>query len=135
MAHSYFPNSDQGDVIILRLATDEGPYLFGYLNDDRLCTVGGAPLDHLDQSRNPEFYAIAVKRFSHSISVENQTIPTLQADCKIASHPIENAPAVNSEGHTRRVDLFDQSSGCPVEERSVMTGASQHEILAALFQN
>src|ERR1700740_2053913 len=135
MAYSYFPDGDQGYVIVLRLATDEGPYLFGYLNDDRLCTFVGAPLDHLDQSRNPEFYAIAVKRFSHSIGVENQTIPPLQVDCKIASHPIENAPAVNSECHTRRVDLFDRSSGCPVEEGSVVPGSSQQQILATLFDN
>src|SRR6201998_1925115 len=135
MAYSYFPDGDQGNVIVLRLATDEGPYLFGYMNDDRLCTFVGALLDHLDQSRNPEFYAIAVKRFSHSISVENQTISTLQADRKIASHPIENASAVNSESHTRRVDLFDRSSRCPVKEGSVMAGASQQEILAAFFHD
>src|SRR5215469_12421979 len=135
MAHSYFPNGDQGNVVVLRLAADERPYFFGYLNDDGLCTLVGAPLDHLDQSRNPEFYAIGVKRFSHSISVEDQTIPTLQADCKIASHPIENASAVNSEGHTRRVDLFNRFSSCPVEEGSVVAGASQHQILATFFHN
>src|ERR1700751_1611027 len=135
MAQSYFPNGNQGNVVVLRLATNEGSYFFSYLNDDRFCTFVGAPLDHLDQSRNPEFDAIALKRFSHSISVENQTISSLQADRKIASHPIENASAVNSEGHTRRIDLFDRSSRCPVKEGSVMAGASQQEILAAFFHD
>src|ERR1700678_2577231 len=134
MAPSSFPNGDQGDVVVLRLATDEGPYLFGYLSDDSLCTFVGAPLDHLDQSRNPEFYAIAVKRFGHSISVENETISTLQADRKIASYPIENSPAVNSERHAWRIDLFDRSSGCPVDERRVVAGAGKQKVVADCFK-
>src|SRR5262245_3989563 len=100
---SCFADGYQGHVIVLRHRTGE----LSHVPDDpfynRLRAIVRAGANRLHHAINAKLVSIGVKRLSKAVGVENETIVALERYREIDSKPIEHAPAVNSDHHSRRL--------------------------------
>src|SRR5438067_2015986 len=120
---SCFANSDQSDVIVLWLRSNEAPQLVDQTRDYSRRATRRAGANGLDNAVKAKFISVCVERFGHSIRVEKQAIVLFQRESEVARYPIEHASTVNSDDHAERLYRRHGFSGALVKKRRIMSGA------------
>src|ERR1039457_3513332 len=98
---SCLANSDQSDVVILRLRSNEIPQLVDQTRDHGRCATRRAGANALYHAVKAKFVSVCVERLGHSVRIEKQAIVPFQRESEVARYPIEHASTVNSHDHSR----------------------------------
>src|SRR5262249_7530382 len=92
---------------------------------NRLRAIVCAAANRLHHAIDAELVSIGVKRFGHTVGVENETIVAVERYREIDSKPIEHASAVNSYHHAGDFTgvtvcdcrLYHNGASCPARAR------------------
>ena len=92
--------------------------------------VAGVLQKFLGEPLHTEFNSLGIKRLGDSIGIEEQQIPLANMERIIGAKPIEDAAAVNPDGHTLGIESLHLVVCGSVHQGGIMTRSRQQSIPA-----